>query len=76
MMMHRIEKMDVKNLITFIHVAERNSFTKAARALGYSQSTVSFQIKHVTHKPFNGGLLVSRMEISTPFHCFKPLGFC
>ena len=39
--------MDVKNLITFIHVAERNSFTKAARALGYSQSTVSFQIKQL-----------------------------
>lgn len=39
--------MDVKNLITFIHVAEKNSFTKAARALGYSQSTVSFQIKQL-----------------------------
>ena len=46
MTMHRIEKMDVKNLITFIHVAEKNSFTKAARTLGYSQSTVSFQINH------------------------------
>ena len=39
--------MDVKNLITFIHVAEKNSFTKAARVLGYSQSTVSFQIKQL-----------------------------
>ncbi len=39
--------MDVKNLVTFIHVAEKNSFTKAARALGYSQSTVSFQIKQL-----------------------------
>lgn len=39
--------MDVKNLITFIHVAEKNSFTKAARTLGYSQSTVSFQIRQL-----------------------------
>ena len=39
--------MDVKNLITFIQVAEKNSFTRAARALGYSQSTVSFQIKQL-----------------------------
>lgn len=39
--------MDIKNLITFIHVAEKNSFTKAARILGYSQSTVSFQIKQL-----------------------------
>ncbi len=47
MTIYRIEKMDVKNLITFIHVAEKNSFTKAARILGYSQSTVSFQIKQL-----------------------------
>jgi len=39
--------MDIKNLITFIHVAELNSFTKAAVKLGYSQSTVSFQIKQL-----------------------------
>lgn len=39
--------MDTKNLTTFIHVAERSSFTKAAEALGYSQSTVSFQIKQL-----------------------------
>ena len=37
--------MEIRNLITFIHVAELNSFTKAASQLGYSQSTVSFQIK-------------------------------
>ena len=37
--------MELKNLITFIHVAELGSFTKAATQLGYSQSTVSFQIK-------------------------------
>lgn len=39
--------MDIRNLITFIHVAELNSFTKAAAKLGYSQSTVSFQIKQL-----------------------------
>lgn len=39
--------MDIKNLVTFIHVAELGSFTKAAHKLGYSQSTVSFQIKQL-----------------------------
>ena len=39
--------MDIKNLVTFIHVAELNSFTKTAEVLGYSQSTVSFQIKQL-----------------------------
>lgn len=39
--------MDIKNLITFIHVAELNSFTRAAQKLGYSQSTVSFQVRQL-----------------------------
>ncbi len=39
--------MDIKNLETFIHVAELKSFTKAGEKLGYSQSTVSFQIKQL-----------------------------
>ncbi len=39
--------MELRNLITFIHVAEVGSFTKAAEELGYSQSTVSFQIKQL-----------------------------
>lgn len=39
--------MDIKNLITFIHVAELNSFTKASKKLGFSQSTVSFQIRQL-----------------------------
>lgn len=39
--------MEIRNLITFVHVAEMNSFTKAAQILGYSQSTVSFQIKQL-----------------------------
>ena len=39
--------MELRNLITFIHVAEHGSFTKAAEQLGYSQSTISFQIKQL-----------------------------
>ncbi|MBE7046853.1 MAG: LysR family transcriptional regulator [Ruminococcaceae bacterium] len=41
------DKMELRNLITFIHVAELGSFTKAAEQLGYSQSTISFQIKQL-----------------------------
>ena len=39
--------MELRNLITFIHVAELGSFTKAAEQLGYSQPSVSFQIKQL-----------------------------
>ena len=39
--------MEIRNLITFVQVAELNSFSKAAKALDYSQSTVSFQIKQL-----------------------------
>lgn len=39
--------MDFKSLNTFIQVAELNSFTKAGEKLGYSQPTVSFQIKQL-----------------------------
>lgn len=39
--------MELRNLITFTHVAELGSFTRAAEQLGYSQSTVSFQIKQL-----------------------------
>ena len=39
--------MELRNLVTFIHVAELGSFTRAAEQLGYSQSTVSFQIKQL-----------------------------
>ena len=39
--------MELRNLITFIHVAELGSFTRAADQLGYSQSTISFQIKQL-----------------------------
>lgn len=39
--------MEIKNLITFLHVAHHQSFTKTAQSLGYSQSTISFQIKQL-----------------------------
>ena len=39
--------MNIKNLESFIYVAELGSFTKAAEKLGYSQSTVSFQIRQL-----------------------------
>ena len=42
--------MELKNLDTFIQVAELSSFTKAADKLGYSQSTVSFQIKQLENE--------------------------
>ncbi len=39
--------MDLKNLNTFIQVAESGSFTRAAEQLGYSQPTISVQIKQL-----------------------------
>lgn len=39
--------MELKNLNTFIQIAESGSFSKAADMLGYTQSTVSFQIKQL-----------------------------
>lgn len=39
--------MDLQNLNIFIQVAELKSFTKAGKKLGYSQPTVSFQIKQL-----------------------------
>lgn len=39
--------MDLRGLKIFIEVAELHSFTRAAEKLGYSQPTVSFQIKQL-----------------------------
>lgn len=39
--------MDLRNLQTFIEVAELGSFTRAGERLGYSQPTVSFQIRQL-----------------------------
>lgn len=44
------ERMEIRNLITFVQVAELGSFTRAAHALDYSQSTVSFQIKQLENE--------------------------
>lgn len=52
--------MEIRNLRTFQQVAERNSFTAAAAALGYSQSTVSFQIKQLEEEL--GCLLFERIN--------------
>ena len=42
--------MDFQALNIFIQVAELNSFTKAAEKLGYSQPTISFQIKQLENE--------------------------
>lgn len=39
--------MDIRNLTTFIQVAELGSFSKAGERLGFSQPTVSVQIKQL-----------------------------
>ncbi len=52
--------MELRNLTTFIHVVELGSFTKAAEQLGYSQSTVSFQIKQLEEEL--GCLLFERIN--------------
>ena len=52
--------MELRNLITFIHIAELGSFTKAAEQLGYSQPSVSFQIKQLEEEL--GCLLFERIN--------------
>ena len=52
--------MELRNLITFIHVAELGSFTKAAEQLGYSQPSISFQIKQLEEE--FGCLLFERIN--------------
>ena len=42
--------MDIKNLETFVMVNELKSFTHAAQRLGFTQSTVSFQIKQLENE--------------------------
>ena len=39
--------MDIKNITTFVHVAELGSFSRAAERLGYSQPTISVQIRQL-----------------------------
>lgn len=52
--------MELRNLVTFIHVAELGSFSKTAETLGYSQSTISFQIKQLEEEL--GCLLFERIN--------------
>ena len=42
--------MDLRNLNTFIQVAESGSFTRAGEKLGYSQPTISIQIKQLENE--------------------------
>lgn len=39
--------MDIRNLTTFVHVAELGSFSRAAQLLGYSQPTISVQVRQL-----------------------------
>ncbi len=39
--------MEIRNLITFVSIAELQNFSKAAKQLGYSQSAVTMQIKQL-----------------------------
>lgn len=39
--------MEIRNLITFVRIAELQSFSKSAGQLGYSQSAVTMQIKQM-----------------------------
>lgn len=51
--------MDIRNLNTFVQVAELGSFSKAGEQLGYSQPTVSVQIKQLEQEL--GGRLFDRV---------------
>lgn len=39
--------MDIKNLTTFVHVAELGNFSRAGERLGYSQPSISVQIRQL-----------------------------
>ncbi len=39
--------MELRNVVTFLRVAEMENFTRAAETLGYSQSTVTVQIRQL-----------------------------
>lgn len=42
--------MEIRNLTTFVKVAQLNSFSKAAKELGYSQAAVTIQIQHLENE--------------------------
>lgn len=39
--------MEIRNLVTFVRIAEVQNFSKTAEQLGYSQSVVTMQIKQL-----------------------------
>ena len=39
--------MDIRNLVTFVHVSELGNFSRVAERLGYSQPTISVQIRQL-----------------------------
>lgn len=42
--------MEIRNLITFVRIAEVQNFSKSAEQLGYSQSAVTMQIKQLENE--------------------------
>lgn len=39
--------MELRNIVTFVRIAEVQNFSKSAQQLGYSQSAVTMQIKQL-----------------------------
>ena len=39
--------MEIRNLVTFVRIAETQNFSRTAEQLGYSQSAVTMQIKQL-----------------------------
>lgn len=55
--------MELREIVTFLEVARQNSFSKAARQLGYSQAAVTIQIKQLEQEL--GVLLFDRIGKQT-----------
>ena len=51
--------MEIRNLLTFIEVANLQNFTQASKVLGYSQSNISAQIRQLEEEL--GVVLFERM---------------
>ena len=55
--------MEIRNLFTFTKVAEAQSFSKAAKQLGYAQSTVTMQMQQLEQEL---GVPIYRLVSSLP----------
>ena len=69
--------MELKNIKTFIKVAEQNSFSKAAADLGYAQSTISMQIQQLEEE-LNVPLFErcgKNVSLSAPGEAFLPYAY-